>query len=94
MLRLALESVELRRRIPQEHGEIAGRRLRGHLVEHVREAAVHEDGGSAPYCGEQSPTPTPSPSGIHPSVTICANSLPSVTSRWFGAPPMPLLYRR
>jgi hypothetical protein len=122
MPRLALESIELRRRIPQENGEIAGRRLRGHLVEHIREAAVavgsrvgkmrrnlsvrhrhllsskphrpHVDGGCAPYCGEQSPTPTPCPSGIHPSVTICANSLASVTSRWFGAPPMPLLYKR
>jgi hypothetical protein len=46
------------------------------------------------YCGEQNPTPMPCPSGVHPSASICANSLASVMSRWLGAPPMPLLYRR
>ena len=46
------------------------------------------------YCGEQKVTPIPNPSGVQPAAIICARTFRSVVKRWFGAPPIPLLYIR
>ena len=55
--------------------------------------AVGERRGTG-YCGEQKMTPIPNPSGVQPAAIICARTLGSVVKRWFGAPPMLLLYSR